>query len=546
LRGIGGLVIPGSLALAITFPLHRETLLAALESSRVVHGFSFAQAASYSLHPVRLIEELVPGFFGNPSHLLVGTWWGYAVSRNALPSVWSITTGVVALAILCAYGALTRFREHRPWWILLVVTAIVSFGGYLPGSERLWPLLPLLHVVRFPIKAFLFATLCVSVLVAHGFAYLNGLPARSPARGHVAFSMASAALVSLAGALAAGLHGDAITRWIERAFSDPRWREPPAVVLAPLQTLVVTRLSEAAVLCSLLFFWIVRRRTIVFDAVIAAAIALELIVAGADLMPKITRSRQTDVSPLLNAARSVHGRVFERAAKDLDAPVDGLMGHYGADDSSQLAIAQSRQAWALYGSIYGVQYAYDRSPDGSYTWRNQLVEEWLEGMPWPQRIRWLRGVAVAAVIASDVPAGMPGLRTVAQEASIGIPATLSLIEPRLSELRVPPKIVWVRTPEAAFASFTSGAFDEQSTVMVEGSGRIAQNGAAVVEMIRNEADRVIFRSTASSAAFVFLARSYTRQVRASTAQRDLRVYPANVHLCAIEVPAGTNEIAVSF
>lgn len=537
----------GGVALLLTLPIHRETFAAAADSFRVVRGFDFQQATVYSLHPARLLELLVPGLFGSPASVMAGAWWGYAISRGSAPYIYSTFLGVLVAALASSYGVNTRFRRDRGWWLLLSGCTVLAAGGYLPGTEWLWNHLPLVHVVRFPIKLFLFATLAASVLAARAFDRLAALPADSRERRRTAIVIGAAVFVLAGVAIVTAAEQSRLLESFVALWWSPQWRSDPAVVLPPSIAMIPVRLFAAAALLTLLFFWLARRRTRLFHAVLIAALIAELTTAHRGLVPTVDKQLVHRPSPIVEAARARGGRVFERAAKDLNAPLFGQSGTYPADDSRYLAVAQARQAWALHGTMSGIRYAYDRDPDGSYTWRNHLVQELLETASWSARLKWLRAAGVRSVIASDVAQPLAGLRPLIRDAEVGVPVTLYAIEPALPELRIAASIRWVQRPAEAMATFQRADFDESREVIAEGVPPSSPaNPAATVRMVRDSADEIVLDSDAQAPAYAFLARSYTRRARATAENTPLPLFPANVHLCLIALPAGRHRVTVRF
>jgi hypothetical protein len=391
----------------------------------------------------------------------------------------------------------------------------------------------------------LFATLALSVLAAQAFDALSSLSSKA-LRRRIARWISAFAVIPALIALLLTTHRSAVMNVLQKAFWDGRWRGDPDLVLASWPSMAVERLLGISALLLVLFFWIARRPRPWMQAVLILAAITDLAVSGRSLLPTIAPTTRAS-SPITQEVRRIGGRVFERAFKDLDVPLYGLLGTYPEDHVRSLALAQARQAWALGGAAAGLRYAYDSSADGSYTWRNQMVARWLDDAPWPLKVKWLRSAGVATVIASNVREPLPGLRVVLRHAAVGVPVTLYAVESRLPELRAPSTVRWAGTPEAAMLLFAEDNFDEQREILIEGVAPHALDQPRIaVRAIRNEPDRVVFQSRAARAGFVFLARSYTRQVRASTAFTPLRVLPANVHLCGIEVPAGEHIVTVVF
>jgi hypothetical protein len=539
--------VAGAVAFLLTLPVHRDTLDSAADSFRVVRGFDFRQATVYSLHPARLLELFVPGLFGSPGRILAGAWWGHTISHGVRPYIYSTFLGVTLLALAASYGINTRFRRDRGWWLLLFATVVLATGGYLPGTEWLWNHLPALHVARFPIKLFLFTTLAAAVLGARAFDRFAALPAASEERRRTAMAVGASVFVAGGAAVVAAGLQPRILEALVSLWWNPHWRSDPVTVVPSSVTLIVSRLFADAALLTLLFFWLARKRGRAFHAVVIVALVVDLTAAHRDLVSTVEPRLVDRPSPIVAAALARGGRVFERAAKDLDAPVFGQSGKYPEDDTRYLAVAQARQAWALQGSMAGLRYAYDRDPDGSYTWRNYLVQELLEAAPWSRRVKWLHAAGVRSVIASDVQEPLPGLRPLLHDDAVGVPVTLYAVEPPLPELRAITAIRWVPDPQRAIAAFERDDFDEQREVVAEGTASAALPGReASVRLVSEAADRLVFDSDAPSPAFAFLARSYTRKVRATAAGVPLPLFPANVHLCLIALPVGRHRITVTF
>jgi hypothetical protein len=246
-------------------------------------------------------------------------------------------------------------------------------------------------------------------------------------------------------------------------------------------------------------------------------------------------------SPLVVAAQKLDGRIFERAPKDLNAVVYGLNGRYPADDSMYLAVAQCRQAWALSGVAAGLRYAYDDAPDGSYTWRDEMIHDYLGRLSWEGRVRWLRAVGVKGFIAPP-RLNVLGAHPIAYESVVGVPTALYEIHEPLAEVRRVSKVRWVRSAAEALHAIEQ-SFDPDELV-VEGVPSRPSPGTTIV--LRDTADEIEFVTKGLGTGIVFIARTYTTSVRAMVGSRALSVMPANVHLTAILVPPGDSTVTVRF
>jgi hypothetical protein len=538
-----GWFLAGALGgILLTLPIHVETWRAARDSARIVRGFTFAQAAEQSLHPMRLVEWLVPGIFGSPTNLLRGAWWGFRYSDGALPYIFCLTIAFVPLLLLLL-RILTGARTVDRFWSAVFAVAIVAAAfGHLPFAERLYRMLGD-GVLRYPIKFFLIATIAAVVLGAQAFDFWAG-SAPSPSRAK-AVRVATAIAVLAAGTGFVAATGPMRVMRVLRIAWDERWRSDPAVVLGPIVDAIPLRLLFLAGMAAATAAMIARprpgRRTIV-----ALLVVVDAMLLAPPLIPRVPASRLEERSPLLVAAAALPGPVCELTAKDIDPVRRGLMGRYYGEGRDELAVTQFRQAWATSGAPYGVRYAYNNSPDGSYTYRNQLVQEALQNHgTWDYVLRWLRASGVSGLIAPPI-AGVAGLTEIAREDAQGVPAVLYRIPDALPSVRRRGDVVWASSPQQALEMFGRSSFDPMSQLVLEGVPRPLTGGTGSAKIIEEGADRMVVRSAGAGAQMLFVARTFTSRASAVINGAPVPLLPANVHLIAVPVPAGESTIAIRF
>jgi hypothetical protein len=534
--------IVGALALsfALTFVVLRDIVAMAHDSRRIVTGYDFEQATSASLHMARLLETVVPFIFGRPDRILAGAWWGFRISRDEFPYVYSVALGVIPLAIAIAT---MRFDRRRRFWIVLaVISLLAAFGGYLPGARALHSMLPF-HSLRYPIKAFCMTTLAIAVLSAFA---LDDLRDGQGCRRHRGTALAVAAMLALCAAFLTWAVPDAIVATLGRAWWDPAWRNSPADVIKPLVLAMPARLIFAALCLGTAGYAVARPRSRPALAFLAILTIVDLATAARPLLPHVPAQTYDLSSSFVNAAAHLHGPVFERAGKDIDAARRGLYGTYPADDVRWLIEAQAAQGWALSGAPHGLRYAYDRDPDGSYTWRNDLVSGSLDRKPWSIRLRWLRLAGVRGVIAYRLPA-MDGVTPVATSFGPGVPNQLYRIEGALPEVRRVPAALRAESAQDAMRIVEAPGFDWTRTIVVEDGLPISgHDPGARVTNVRMEADFMSCMTSGSTAGYVFVSRSFSSRARATLEGRAVPVVAANAHLSAVFVPAGTHSVRVFF
>jgi hypothetical protein len=532
----------------LTLPIHLAVARAAADSARVLLGFTAQHAMSESLHPARLVEIPFPFFFGDSSRLIAGGWWGYKVSDGTLPYVSSVSVGIVPLLFVLALACATRLRQYRFWWLVLAVSLVLACSGYVPGVTTVYDVLRPLHVVRFPIKFYLFVTLAIATLAAFAFDELAS--AGVIVRRHVVLLFSGVIAAFLMGAALVQQSLPRIARWIVTHLWDAAWRSSPDEVLRPILTSLAARCVVVAAVTFCCLIWVGRRRGAAGHIAVILLVVSDSLATVRSLMPTVNLAVYERRSPLVMAAQSLHGRIYERTEKDLTPVVFGLRGRYAADDVRELAAVQARQAWPLAGVAFGLRYAYDQCPDGSYTARNQIMEDLVSGADWPRRIKWLRAAGVAGVISSNVPPDTPGLRIVYREpaSSTGIPTALYEVAARLPEVRRIRNAVRVRTPAEAVRVFESAGFDPFASVVVEGPvpNPTADSNLGSARIVRDSPDRIEIETSGSASAVLFVTRSYTLRTVATVNGAEASVYPANVHLIGIPVSRGRSMVVLTW
>src|ERR1019366_1163947 len=106
--------------------------------------------------------------FGDPTRIVSGAFWGFAVTQGNPPYLASLSFGVVPFALALAFVLSARRNEGRFWIGVAAAALVASFAPWLPGMRALYEAVPAMHVVRYPVKALLPFTLALAVLAARG------------------------------------------------------------------------------------------------------------------------------------------------------------------------------------------------------------------------------------------------------------------------------------------------------------------------------------------------------------------------------------------
>ncbi|HQR46246.1 MAG TPA: hypothetical protein PK598_09555, partial [Thermoanaerobaculia bacterium] len=218
-------------------------------------------------------------------------------------------------------------------------------------------------------------------------------------------------------------------------------------------------------------------------------------------------------------------------------------------DLTDVARAQLRQGWALAGAPWGLRYAYDADPDGSYSYLDRMARDVLSVRDWPGKLKWLRSAGVGSVIASDVPPETAGLAPVFLDGETGIPATLFRLTDPLPGLRRCPRVLASDSVTGTVLLFESPDFDPARSVVVFGRGAAAlvadrEDPTARARVVAETPDVLVLETSGTTPAVLHVDRTYTPRVAATVDRRPVAPLVANLHLIGIPVPAGTSQVVV--
>ncbi|NTW65175.1 MAG: hypothetical protein HGB21_02505 [Nitrospirae bacterium] len=180
MRGLRNAVIGAVVGTALAGIQLIPTMAYIRETSRAM-GLDSLDRLQWALAPWRIIEFIVPGFFGGPGaglekwpvFMMLGGHIQRGFEMPFVPSVY-VGTGVLLLAVGgCVHSRLTRIVGIAfliSLWLALGINA---------GAEQLLHPIPVWGKFRYAEKMVGPLTLCLSVLAAFGSERLSHLPSRS-------------------------------------------------------------------------------------------------------------------------------------------------------------------------------------------------------------------------------------------------------------------------------------------------------------------------------------------------------------------------------
>ena len=223
------LALAGILAGLVALPQIVATALWIPETNRAVSGIRLGEAAFFSIHPLRLLELVVPYPFGRTWTLANTDTWGWSVFRGKgmglFNTLYAGAFGVIAVAA----SAKVRVAGARFARALLALSLVLSVPfSLLPASwEQTTSPLPLRNPEKFAVL------LTFALALFSGFAldrFREGLPrprwALAVAVVLTAAAVAAALLPDAAGRLAVGIvgtdarHASTAGRLLPEAFAE--------------------------------------------------------------------------------------------------------------------------------------------------------------------------------------------------------------------------------------------------------------------------------------------------------------------------------------
>lgn len=308
---------------------------AAARSART--GFD---AANYwAIHPLSLIETIVPHLFGDYfAGFLISYPWLAPLNGDREPFYFSLYLGIGSVALaLVGMGASANRRWAYFWLAAAAVGVIGALGDHTPLAPAVQQVIPPLRAFRFPPKYLLISVMATAALAAAGWEAL-AVPGRgrAPDSQRWRFCVAAGPLLACAvaayvlGALTLVLPNVAARLFYELGRAVPL-ADPAAGALfllreVPSQASRVLLLSVAA-LYLLAIAWRAGREAPLARTVLYGLVVGDLLISNAALNPTLpaglfgepawVAATRTDPQPRVYVGGKLRGWVD---VQDIDAP----------------------------------------------------------------------------------------------------------------------------------------------------------------------------------------------------------------------------------
>ena len=531
----------GALALAFAAPLLLPLAAVFPLTYRGQHLYSERAFGAAAFSPARAIEWVLPRFGGDPGLLGGGANWLAAVGGRNLVYIWAVTFGVVPLLVLLLGGIRKEFWGRRSTLLAAggVLGLLLSFGFALP-FYRLVYAVTFLRKLRYPIKFYLPATLCVALLA--GLA-AEAVARRRSTRRDAAVVVGLLAILAFAWGLAAP--GGALDRWA--APSVEEISDNPPVFLEAFRSAVRgdVLLGALALLAATLVLRRAGREPGYFLGLLTLLSALvwglPLFVAAPEkdlARPPALLSRMTGPGRLHVSSRLPR---FDLAALPADPP--GALPR--SEKTARVILEELVPATA---SEFGARYLFENDPDGSYGFYNRLASEAADASTPTERDRLLNLYGARWALAEEGEEH-PLWRASTGFAVAGRRLVLYENPAPLPELRWAGRAWRRRALSGTLELVRSERFDPVTDVAFPGprdEDPSVPSTSAKVEIEQASADRAAATLDAEAPGWLLFSRTFFPAWRARLDGARIPVSVANARDLGVAVPAGRHRVEIEY
>jgi hypothetical protein len=498
-------------------------------------------AAAFSW--TRAIEWLLPRFGGDPGSLGGGANWLTSVGEQNVVYIWCVTFGIIPLFALLLAAVDRGFWSRRSAALAAggLLALLLSFGFSLP-FYRLVYAVTFLRKLRYPIKFYLLATICVALLA--GLA-AEALARRKAGRRDAVLAGAFLALFASAWWLAAP--GGPLDRWAGPLAAGVA--PDPAAFLDAFRVSVRGDALAGALAVLLVVLLLTRGASLREPGYVLGLLTLVSSLFWG--LPLFVCAPEKDLSrpPALLRHLEGSGRLYvspKLPAFDLAAlPAEGPGVPARA---SQVARILVEELVPLTGAPFGIRYLFENDPDGSYGFYNRLANEAADASTPTERDRLLALYGGRWALAREEEEhplwqSVTGLEVAGRR--------LVLFEnPRpVPELRWAGRVHRRSSLSGTLELVRSDAFDPFQDVALPGRRNEDPSGAAAAGSLAVEAvaaDRASLAVEAAAPGHVVFARTYLPVWKARLDGAPVPVGVANARDLAVAVPAGRHRVEIAY
>jgi hypothetical protein len=554
LHRIGGVSAAGALLAIGLAAVQILPTLELLPLSARGSGLGLNIAGEWSVHPVDLLNTIIPNLFGNPFTIDVSDYWGELYHESTAGYLASFFCGSVTilLSALAFFSRRTKFRTTMV--VLFGISILLGLGKFTPVYPWLYNHVPLFNLGRYPSKYFLLSSLIVSILASLGLeAVMNAKTDERPGS-----RMDRACMIGAV--LGACLIGLALYWKIDRGPLESMIRAKTLPALAGTKNIpaIAAGLSNSIRTAGVFLFlssllvaarrWMKRSAALV--GILVLFIPLELIPANLGLAPLISDADMDFIPDVDLYMRQQGPRELWRAVSpNLMTPQpEGFSLRAPNRSSAWMVLFYRRSGRSLDGIRDGIQYSIDRSIDHLNTRESNLLWQGCLDLPPKERLDLLANLNSSMVMSLGQPQNPRAELLLRFDTHSSLDYGLYRLKNALPRAYFATHVIEVASADEARSRLLETRAGLQDSVILESVKplRPAPSRGGQVKIVGYESNRVLCQVQSHSPGYLVLLDSYYPGWNATVDGRQTDILRANYAFRAVFVPAGSHRVEFRF